>query len=159
MGPNWDFLMRVTLRRQKAKRPQNAGETARYGLLREWGCWDSNPEPTDYEPVVELTERASTPTTCDDGSVLIAPMVALQSPENACERVRTRDDPSDARDSLPPDLARLVAAWPMLPPDVKAKISAIVRQAEDCRRSCKMAAQEAGNHQGSSPLKSDEPAC
>ena len=90
---------------------------------------------------------------CSGCDSLVAPMVALQSPENACERVRTCDQTSDARNSLPADLARVVAAWPMLPPDVKAKISALVSQAEeDCRRSCKMAAQEAGNHQGSSPL-------
>ena len=90
---------------------------------------------------------------------LVAPLVALQSPENACERVRIHEPNGDARYSLPSDLARLVAAWPMLPPDVKAKISAIVIQAEDCRRSCKSAAQEAGNHQRCSPLKSDEPTC
>ena len=67
--------------------------------------------------------------------------------------MRIHEPNGDARDSLPSDLARVVAAWPMLPPDVKAKISALVSQAEeDCRRSCKMAAQDAGNHEGSSPL-------
>ena len=58
---------------------------------------------------------------------LVAPLVALQSPENACERVRIHEPNCEARDSLPNDLARVVEAWPMLPDALKAAVLAIVQ--------------------------------
>ena len=88
-----------------------------------------NREPTVDEPVVELTERVETPRTCDIEPKLFAPMFALQSPKNACERVRIHEPNGNARDSLPSDLAPVVEAWPMLPDALKAAVLAIVQSA------------------------------
>ncbi len=71
---------------------------------------------------------------CDDGTISVAPEVALQSPEIACERVRIHEPNGDARDSLPSDLAQVVAAWPMLPDALKAAVLAIVKSASGTPR-------------------------
>ena len=68
--------------------------------------------------------------TCDDGTISVAPQVALQSPEIACERVRIHEPKGDARDSLPSDLARVVEALPMLPDGLKAAVLAIVQSTD-----------------------------
>lgn len=91
-----------------------------------WGRRDSNPEPTDYESGTESSQGADVIGDCGDGENLVAPMVALGTPENGCKPLSSPDNLDDLFRLLPTDLASVVRAWPSLPDSLRSAVLAIV---------------------------------
>ncbi len=90
-------------------------ETAGYDTVRviKYPREDSNLQPSASEADV----KPSFPRKNKGSANVVAQMVATDTPENGCERVRTADETD-------PDLARLVSAWPLLSAVVKRMILA-----------------------------------
>ncbi len=75
-----------------------------------------NPRVTDLQSVA----LAQNPRKKRGLAKVVAQMVATDTAENGCERLMLAAETD-------PDLARLVSAWPKLPPHIRATIATVLR--------------------------------
>lgn len=71
-------------------------------------------QPTPFGSVDRESSRENAGILC-----VVAPMVAIETVENGCERLNAVGDAD-------PDLARLVRAWPVLPATVRRMLLAVL---------------------------------
>ena len=66
-----------------------------------------------------------------DSDSVVAPMVALGSPDVSCDSVTSGDDLERLIEVLPTDLARVVNAWTRLPASLRQAVLSIVENTSD----------------------------